>query len=107
MAEGSDGSGWGLVLSFSGIDFGDNTEHAFVHGFEAGQIWQRMVAGHEAEIDTTCHKANRTLIERAAAAQGWSADIEDVPGCGDHYIRVRLTKTAPAKHNPHGLRVVS
>lgn len=99
-----DGGGWGLVLSFAGVEFGNDTEHAFVHGFEAGQIWQRMTCGHEAEIETTAHRANRELLTRAAAAEGWAVEIK--PTDYAEWIDVRLTKTGSAKPNPRGLRVV-
>mgnify|MGYP001766175378 CR=1 FL=1 len=103
----SDGSGYELVLSFAGLDFGANAEHAFVHGFEAGQIWQRMMAGREAEIDLTCHAANRVLLERAAASQGWALEIDELPDCGGTYIHVKLAKKTAPRGNPHGLRIAT
>lgn len=89
-------SEWGLVLSFSGLDYGKNTEHAFVHGFEVGQIWERMKSGREAEIEATVHSINDEVFRRAAAADGWNIEITPsdadgvaVPGWSD----VKLTKT--------------
>lgn len=50
------------------MPFGDSPEHAFVHGVEFGQLWQRMRSGTESEISGTFHTANREVIERACAA---------------------------------------
>lgn len=97
-------AGWGLVLSFSGLYQTMPEEHAFVHGVEFGQLWHRMSSGAEAEIETATHTENRTVIERAAAAKGWHAEIKpsDVPG----WDLTVLRKVRAERINPHGLKVV-
>lgn len=102
---------WGLLLSFSGLYPTMPEEHAFVHGFEFGEIWTRMRGGHEAEIEGTFHTANRTILERACAAGGWNIEID---GCTDEsgktygeWMTVKMQKAKAASANPHGLRVVS
>lgn len=37
MSEGEN-IGYGLVVSFSDLPYGETTEHAFVHGVELGQL---------------------------------------------------------------------
>jgi 1,4-alpha-glucan branching enzyme len=96
---------YGLVLSFTGLEFGETTEHAYVHGFEMGQLWQRMRGGHEAEIAECFHASNRVAIERAATSQGWMVEV--TPTEYAEWIDVKLTKAKPATSNPHGLRVVN
>jgi len=101
--------GYGLLVSFAGLPFGDNAEHAFVHGVEFGQLWQRMRSGSEAEIEGTFHSVNRMAIERAAAAEGWICEFSDVADetkTFDGWVNAKLRKVATAKPNPHGLRVV-
>lgn len=103
-------SKYGLVVSFTGLPFGDSPEHAFVHGVEFGQLWQRMRSGAEAEIEGTFHASNREVIERACAAEGWasvcSMATDESGKKYDEWIFVKMSKTAKAKPNPHGLRVV-
>lgn len=105
----SEAAAYGLLISFTGVPFGDSTEHAFVHGAEFGQLWQRMRSGREAEIKGTFHAVNRMAIERAAAADGWSCEFSEVSyetTTFDDWVNVTLRKIAAAKPNPHGLRVV-
>lgn len=91
---------YGLVVSFP--DASPN----FVHGFEAGSIWEKMCAGHDAEIELSAHVENREVIQRMAVAEGW--EVESKPSGVDGWDTVKLTKTraAPERPNPHGLRVV-
>ena len=98
-------AGYGLLLSFSGLYPTMPEEHAFVHGVEFGGIWARMRAGAEAEIEATVHAANRGAITRATASQGWSVEwtVTDYP----EWVVCMLRKIETARHNPHGLRVVS
>ena len=100
-----DGTTFGLVLSFSGLYQTMPEEHAFVHGVEFGGLWAAMTAGQAAEIEKTVHTVNREIIERAAVSQGWVAEFKTttIP----EWLECTLTKTASAKPNPHGLRVVS
>lgn len=101
---------WGLVLSFANLDYGQSTEHAFVNGFEVGEIWARMKSGREAEIEATVHSINVEAFRRAAAADGWDITITASEAEGGHapeWSIVKLTKVqAPERANPHGLRVV-
>lgn len=95
---------YGLVLSFDGLYPTMAEEHAFVNGVEFGQLWHRIRAGREAEIDETVHAANRTTIERAAASQGWQAEFKDT---GEPtWLFVTLRKVRAERQNPHGLRAV-
>lgn len=96
--------GYGLVVSFGGLDFGATVEQAFVHGAEFGQIWQRMQSGAEAEIETTIHTINATVISRAATADGWDCLI--TPSEVDGWSSCLLVKRRVATANPHGLRIV-
>lgn len=101
--------GYSLLVSFAGLPFGDNPEHAFVHGVEFGQLWQRMRYGSEAEIEGTFHAVNRMAIERAAAAEGWTCEfsiVTDETTTFDGWVNVVLRKVATAKPNPRGFRVV-
>lgn len=95
---------YGLVVSFSGLYLTDAEEHAFVHGVEFGRLWHRMRSGQESEIDETVHAANRAVIERAAASQGWEVEFTDT---GEPtWLFASLRKVKPGSQNPHGLRVV-
>lgn len=109
MSDGQS-TGFGLVLSFSGLYPTMAEEHAFVHGVEFGKLWERMVGGSESEIEGTFHAANRMIIERASASQGWDCEIRDATDeAGSSYsewLFVKLTKTRAAKPNPHGLKVI-
>lgn len=97
-------AGYDLVLSFSGLYQTMPEEHAFVHGVEFGQLWARMEAGAEAEIETVTHEANREIIARAAAAKGW--ELERKPSDTPTWDFTTLRKARAEKANPHGLRVV-
>ena len=101
----SEETGYALVLSFDGIRKTQEEGHAFTHGVEFGMLWARMKAGAEAEIAQCFATANREVIERAAAAEGW--DVEIKPTDYAEWIDVRLVKSKTAKSNPHGLRVVN
>lgn len=113
MAEDENGksAGFGLILSFSGLYATMPEEHAFVHGVEFGKLWERMVGGSESEIEGTFHSANKTIIERACASQGWDCEVQvatDESGkVFDEWLFAKLTKARASKPNPHGLKVVS
>ena len=74
---------WSCIVPF------EDASESFVHGFEAGTIWQHMVAG-EFKIETIAHTENRDLIERMARRQKYEVAFEktDVEG----WIDVLLTK---------------
>lgn len=96
---------YGLVVSFAGLYPTDAEEHAFVHGVEFGRLWHRMRSGAEAEIEETVHTANRAVIERTCASQGWEVEFKDT---GEpSWLFATLRKVRAEKPNPHGLRVVS
>lgn len=66
------------------FSFPDDSE-SFVLGFEAGQIYNRMVDG-EAEIDRTdipVHTANRECFDRMARAMGYVGRFEPIPELSD------------------------
>lgn len=104
-------SGWGLVLSFSGLYPNIEQERAFTYGFEAGQIWMRMKTGTEGEIDIMINEPNRVIVERMCAAEGWDVQFsttKDETGIEyPTYLDVKMQKRRLAKPNPHGLRVVT
>lgn len=96
---------YGLVVSFSGLHATPAEERAFVYGVEFGMLWARMRSGDEAEIEMTTHEANRAVIERAAASQGWHLDRK--PSGTPTWDFTKLTKAkALDRPNPHGLRAV-
>lgn len=55
---------WQLLFPF------DDPSASYVHGFEAGMIWQRMQAGEE-EIVVTVHRENEITLRRMADAAGY------------------------------------
>jgi hypothetical protein len=95
---------YGLVVSFAGLYPTDAEEHAFVHGVEFGRLWHRMRSGEEAEMEETVHAANRAVIERTCASQGWIAEFRET---GEpSWLFVTLRKVKAERRNPHGLRAV-
>lgn len=96
---------YGLVLSFFGLYENFPEECAFVHGVELGALWERMQAGHVAEFESTTHERNRGIIQRAAEASGWEADIKPSGADGWDFTKLRKVRAATTL-NPHGLRVV-
>lgn len=102
-----DTNAWKPLVSFAGVDYGENTEHAFVHGVEFGMLWQRMQAGTEAEIQMTVHDINRTVIERACAADGWGVTFAPTEPPTPGWLVIKAVKQRAARDNPRGLRVVS
>lgn len=73
------------------VPFPDSSA-SFVNGFEAGMVWQRMVAG-EAVIESDCayHSENREVFESMAAAQGYDADFEPCDNL-DEWMTATFTK---------------
>jgi hypothetical protein len=95
---------YGLLLSFKGLYPTMPEDNAFCHGVEFGEILHRMRSGTEAEIKKTTYAANRTVVERAAASQGW--EVEFLPSGVEGWDFTKLTKVKAERANPHGLRVV-
>lgn len=71
------------------VPFPDNSQ-SFVHGFEAGMIWQQMVDGiQEIEPLVGLHGENIEVFRRMASAQGYDFDSED---CGGGWHTAKFTK---------------
>lgn len=54
---------------------------SFCTGFEAGMIWQRMIAGETkigGDDEVAMHRDNREVFERMAAAQGYDFSAEEI-----------------------------
>lgn len=90
---------YGLLVSFP------DDSHSFVHGFEAGQTWQKMEAGDVAEIEVTTHVKNREVMRRMAGALGWEIEVTTAT---EEWDNTKMIKRRPerSRPNPHGLRVV-
>jgi len=101
VSENDEKSEYGLLVSF------EDQSASYVHGYEAGGIWQRMRSGTEAEIEIMVHSVNRETLRRMAVADGWS--VEFTPTEFDEWVSMKMEKQAkPIDHpNPHGLRVVN
>lgn len=71
------------------VPFADQSA-SFVHGFEAGMVWQRMVGGETPiENPVAYHVENKAVFESMAAAQGY--DVEMEPAC-DTWMMATFTK---------------
>lgn len=91
---------FGLVVAFP------DGSPSFVHGFEAGALWELMTTGTVAEIERTTHRENREVISRMAVAEGWSVEFAASEVDGWDYAKLTKDKTAPTHSNPNGLRLV-
>jgi hypothetical protein len=91
---------YGLVVSFP------DQSATFVHGFEAGGIWEQMRRGDVSEIEKMTHIENREVIQRMATAEGWSVEIVGVSTPGWDFTKLVKAGAAPKRPNPHGLRAV-
>jgi hypothetical protein len=65
---------YGLLVSFP-----DQSEQ-FVHGFEAGQVWERLenekqILIRGERLSMTVHQANQEVITRMARHYGFSAEF--------------------------------
>lgn len=74
---------------------------SFVHGFEAGMIWQRMIKG-EPQIggfddEIAAHFENAAVFRKMADAQGYDLDLSDF---GNGWIIATFTK------RPRGFGVI-
>ena len=96
-----DNAEYGLIVSF------EDQSASYVHGFEVGQIHQRMNSGTEAEFDVMIHAANKETLTRMTIAYGWSVTF--TPTEYPEWIEAAFEKTrkAPDRPNPVGLRVVT
>lgn len=59
---------YGLLISF------EDQSPSFVHGFEAGQIWEAM-QDEKPEIGKIVHTANMDLISQMAARAGYVIEL--------------------------------
>lgn len=92
---------YGLVVAFP------DESASFVHGFEAGQIWQLMSIG-SMEIGQTVHVENLEVINRMARSAGYELTDQHETGPADAnvaidgWLKIVLKKLPPKPH----LRVV-
>ena len=56
----------------------DDQSHSYVHGFEAGMIYQRIKDG-ECLIEEQVHSANIKTLDEMATAEGFSIEWQGVP----------------------------
>lgn len=89
---------YNLIVSFT------DESPSFVHGFEAGQIWQDM--NNNRPIDLTVHAENREIIERMAVASGYEAVFMNTELKEWLYLRAEKRRPRPESGNPNGLRIV-
>lgn len=60
------------------VPFEDQSD-SYVHGFEAGMIWQRMQQSEDViETATPLHRANLPTLQKMAAACGYDVEERDV-----------------------------
>jgi hypothetical protein len=50
---------------------------SFVHGYEAGQISEKLRDLRAMAVATVVHTANREVLASIAEMRGWSVDFED------------------------------
>lgn len=60
---------YGLLVAFP------DESHSFVHGFEAGQLWQCMHERDSVEIECTIHAENVEVIRRMCGSAGWACEF--------------------------------
>lgn len=92
---------YGLIVSFP------DQSASFVHGFEAGSLWQKMESGTVAEIAVETHIENREVIARMADHLGWSYESEPTHVSGWDRTTLAKTRSERKRANTHGLRIVS
>lgn len=100
MSDTSENAEYGLIVSF------EDQSASYVHGYEAGGIWERMRSGTVAEIETVVHAENRETLTRMATVEGWSIELK--PTEVDGWLSMSMAKQSKPldRPNPHGLRVV-
>lgn len=79
---------YGILVSF------EDQSGSYVHGFEAGQIWEAMTRC-DPLIEKTVHTANKETIKRMAHAEGYDVlwTMSDIP----EWSFVKLTKSQKSK----------
>lgn len=74
---------YGLLVSF------DDESPSFVHGFEAGQVWEQ-IERKRAVIKKTVHAVNLKLYRRMAASAGYAISVTHHKGF-DTWADIELT----------------
>lgn len=57
------------------VAFSDDGSPSYVHGFEAGMIWQQM-QDQQADIDATVHVENEGTLQAMANASGYTMTFQ-------------------------------
>lgn len=73
------------------VSFPDQSK-SFVHGFEAGQIWQRLRDGEPLIENQLIHRANVEVIDRMALENGCSAEWKHIDGYDETYSYVTIRR---------------
>jgi len=89
---------YGLLVSF------EDQSPEYVHGFEAGQIWEEMARCKD--INKTVHTANKVTLERMAIAAGYVVEFEKTEFKEWVFMKGHKAKARPEGGNPNGLRIV-
>lgn len=63
-------AGYGLLISFP------DQSDSFVHGWEAGVIYQRMQV-ELGPIEATIHTANKEVVTRCCGSLGWQVEFTE------------------------------
>lgn len=84
----SEDNEYGLVVSF------EDQSGSYVHGFEAGQIWESMKRV-DPFIEKVVHTDNKETIRRMAHAEGYEMIWNETEY--SEWSTVKLTKTQKAK----------
>lgn len=86
------------------VSFNDQSP-SFVHGFEAGMIWQQMQQT-DAVIDGALpvHVVNETVLRRMAASAGYKVEFKPIDG-SDEWTSAVFTLLSAAPRRSY-LRVV-
>jgi hypothetical protein len=99
--------GYSLIVSFP------DQSPSFCHGFEAGQLWERMCRfpiglppDGVADIETITRIENREVIRRMADNRGWQVETKKTDVEGWDATTLRKVAPPPTRPNPHGLRIV-
>lgn len=80
------------------VSFPDQSD-SFVHGFEAGMVWQRMQLGED-EISSPLpyHFANCELFHRLAEVGGYEVECRDCEGAETEWTEVTFRRKPPMPH---------
>jgi len=90
---------YSLILAFP------DESPSFAHGFEAGLLYQRLLAG-ETPIEDVAHAENREVVSRMAERCGYECRLEEAEVEGWLTVRLEKKRYLPPPRNPYGLRVV-